>query len=57
MAAAQGVDVYIDFVILQHSRAHVGLAAGAALTTYPKAETVRLARLLAGRMTKAMRGA
>jgi hypothetical protein len=57
VAAAQGVDVYMDFVVLQHSRAHVGLAVGAALTAFPKAEAVRLARLLAGRLAKAMRGA
>ncbi len=56
-ARSQGIPVYLDFVALQHSRAHATLLLGGGLAPIPKAEEVRLARVIAARMTKAMRGA
>jgi hypothetical protein len=53
----QGLDVYLDFVVLEHGRAQSFLAVGGVTAPWPRAETVRLARLLAGRMKTAMRGA
>jgi hypothetical protein len=56
-ASAQGpVPIYIDLVALMHSRAHATVLVGSALVAPPRAEELRLARLVAGRMAKAMRG-
>ena len=57
VASSQGVRVYIDVVVLMQSRGQAALLLGSALTPIPKAEQVRLARLVAGRMAKSMRGA
>jgi len=54
---AQPVPVYIDLVVLMHSRAQVGLYFGAGLAPTARADELRLARLIAGRMARAMRGA
>jgi len=56
-ASGQGVKVYIDFAVLQESRAQAALFFVSAPTSVAKAEQVRLARIVAGRMAKAMRGA
>ena len=54
---AQGkVPVYVDLVAMMRSRAHATVIVGSALVPPPKAEELRLARLVAGRMTTAMRG-
>jgi hypothetical protein len=55
LVQAQGPPVTVDIVVLQRSRAQAFLFAGS-LTGPPKADEVRLARLVAGRMAKAMRG-
>lgn len=51
------VKVVIDLVVLMHSRAQVPLFFGSALVPVPRADQLRLARLTASRMAKAMRGA
>jgi hypothetical protein len=57
-ARQQGVTIraVTDFVVLMHARAQVALLF-TGLTPVPRAEQVRLARLTAERMAKAMRGA
>jgi len=57
VASSQGVRVLFDVVVLQQSRGQAALLLGSALTPMPKAEEVRLTRIVAGRMAKAMRGA
>jgi hypothetical protein len=57
LATAQGVTVVVDLVALQQGRAHSTLVFVSALAPVPKAEQHRLARVVAGRMVKAMRGA
>lgn len=47
---------YLDLVVLMHSRAHAQVIAGSAFQPFPKAEAVRLARIVADRMARAMRG-
>jgi hypothetical protein len=51
------VRVWIDFVVLSHSRAHAQIVVASALAPPVRAEEVRLSRLVAGRMARAMRGA
>jgi hypothetical protein len=46
-----------DVVVLMHRRAHAAFVVGAALVKPTKAGEVRLARVVAGRMRTAMRGA
>ena len=53
---AHDVPVLFDVIGLEHGRAHVNLLVGSALQPFPKPEAVRLARLLAGRTARAMRG-
>ena len=54
---AQGkVPVYVDLVAMMHSRAQATVVVGSALVPPPKAEELRLARVVAGRMATAMRG-
>jgi len=57
--AAQGqpFTAYIDFVVLLHGRAVAGLVMGSALVPPDRPAEVTLARTIAGRMAKAMRGA
>ena len=56
-SAQRPVLIYIDLVALMHSRAHATVLVGSALVAPPRAEEVRLTRIVAGRMAKAMRGA
>ncbi len=58
LASVQGqeVPVYVDLVILMHSRAQAALYFGSGLATTARAEELRLARVVAGHMAKAMRG-
>lgn len=51
------LDGYADLVALKHGRAQATLFVGAILVVPPKDAEVRLARLVAGRMKTAMRGA
>ncbi len=55
---AQGttVKVFVDYVVLMHSRAQVALFFGSGLAPVPKADQTAIARLTAGRMAVAMRG-
>ncbi len=53
----QGVPAFVDIVVLQQSRAHAALFMASVLQPVLKPEQVRLARILAGRMAKSMRGA
>lgn len=57
VSSVQGVPLYLDVVVLRHGRAQVALLLGSFRVPVPKGEEVRLARLLAGRMSVAMRGA
>jgi hypothetical protein len=56
-AVARGVPFTIDVVFLTESRAQAALVAGGVSSALSRAEVERLARLLAGRMKTAMRGA
>jgi hypothetical protein len=59
LSAKQGqmtLTFYLDLVVLMHSRAHAQVIAGSAFQPSPKAEAVRLARIVGGRMARAMRG-
>jgi len=56
IAVQQGVRIYLDLVALQYARAQVAIVYGAGLTAPPAAEERKLARVTAGRMTKAMGG-
>jgi hypothetical protein len=47
---------YLDLVVVMHSRAHAQVIAGSAFQPFPRAEAVRLARIVADRMARAMRG-
>jgi len=55
-AESQGVTIPFEFdlVVLMHSRAHVNLFFGSGLVAVPREDEVRLARLTASRMAKAM---
>lgn len=57
MAQGQTVNAYVDFVVLLNGRAQAGLVVGSALVQPDRAVEVRLARTIATRMGKAMRGA
>lgn len=47
---------YLDLVVVMHSRAQAQVIAGSAFQPFPRAEAVRLARIVADRMARAMRG-
>ena len=53
----QGVPAFVDIVIVQQSRARAALFMASLLQPVLKPEQVRLARIVAGRMAKSMRGA
>ena len=55
-AESQGVTIPFEFdlVVLMHSRAHVNLFFGSGLVAVPREDELRLARLTASRMAKAM---
>jgi hypothetical protein len=55
--SSQGIRAFLDLVALKQGRAQVSLLFTSGLTPVPKEEELRLARVVAGRMTKAMRGA
>jgi hypothetical protein len=57
VASRDGVRLYLDLIAIQHSRAEVAIVYGAALSPPPAGEERRLARLVAKRAEKAMRGA
>jgi hypothetical protein len=52
-----GVPAFVDIVVVQQSRAHAALFMASVLQPVVKHEQVRLARIVAGRMAKSMRGA
>jgi hypothetical protein len=56
---SQGATVraYVDLVVLQQTRAQVAVLFGSAIDPLERPEQVRIARILARRMAKAMRGA
>lgn len=56
-AQGQTVSAFVDFVVLLQGRALGGLVVGSALVQPDRRAEVGLARTLAGRMAKAMRGA
>jgi hypothetical protein len=56
-AQGQTIRAFIDFVVLMHDRAVAGLVVGSALVQPDRPAEVTLARTIAGRMAKAMRGA
>ena len=49
------VPVYVDLVAMARSRAHATVVVGSALVPPQKAEELRLARIVAGRMAAALR--
>jgi hypothetical protein len=51
------VTVVLDLVVLMHSRAQAALFFGSAFVPVPRADEIRLARVVASRMATAMRGA
>ena len=51
------VPLYVDLVALMHSRAQATVLVGTALVAPTRADELRYARLVAGRMARAMRGA
>ena len=55
---AQGLEIraYVDLVALQQSRAQTSLAFASAIDPLEQPEQVRLARIVASRMARAMRG-
>jgi hypothetical protein len=57
IAQGQMVHAFVDFVVLRQARAVSGLVVGSALVQPDRALEVQLARTLAARMAKAMRGA
>jgi hypothetical protein len=56
-ATTQGVPFTLDVVVLMQSRAQQALVTAVVGSTPPRAEVVRLARVVGGRMKTAMRGA
>jgi hypothetical protein len=56
---SQGLNIrlYLDVIAMKQSRAEAAVAFGSAIDPLERGEQVRLARLVAGRMAKAMRGA
>jgi hypothetical protein len=52
----QGVRVVVDIVVMQQARAQAAVIFGSGLAPMPKGERVRLARAVATRMARAMRG-
>ena len=57
VAQGQTITAYVDFVVLRQDRALAGVVVGSALVVPDRAFEVRLARTVATRMAKAMRGA
>ena len=57
VGATQGLRIYMDFVVLMQSRAHVGLVVTGAGRPVAKGETVNLVTAMAARMKTSMRGA
>jgi len=57
LVALSQARVYFDLIFLQQSRAQAALLIGSALGPPPRDEELRLTRIVAGRMAKAMRGA
>lgn len=57
LGTTDGVPVQLEFVVLMQSRAHATITLGLVPIGSPRAELERLARIAAGRMKTAMRGA
>lgn len=57
VAGRNGVRLYLDLIALQHARGEVSIVYGTVVTQPPKSEDVRLAKVVATRMMRAMRGA
>jgi hypothetical protein len=56
IASREGLRLYLDLIALQQGRAQVSIVYGTVLAAPPASEERRLARLVATRMAKAMRG-
>jgi hypothetical protein len=57
IASQQGLRLYLDLIALQQGRAQVSIVYGTAFAAPPASDERRLARLVAKRVAKAMRGA
>ena len=57
LTTSEGVRIYVDAVLMRHGRAQAAVVLGSGLAPVPKAERLRYARLVAGRMARALRGA
>jgi hypothetical protein len=55
VAAQQGARIYLDLVAIQHARAQAAVILGSGLAAPPRSVELRLGRLVAARMAKAMR--
>jgi hypothetical protein len=55
--AGNGVRAFVEVVYMKHGRAQAAVVLGSALIPFDRAAELRLARLVASRMAKAMRGA
>jgi hypothetical protein len=53
----EGVPWIVDFVMMRDGRAQAGPVVGGMPSAFPRAEEVRLAKIVADRMAEAMRGA
>lgn len=56
VAERQGVPIYLDLVALQHGRAQAGFFVGSGLVVPPRDVKLRLGRVVATRMARAMGG-
>jgi hypothetical protein len=54
VGAYQGVRAFVDLIVMRHGRAQAGVLITSVGRPMPKAEEVRFARLVAGRMARAM---
>lgn len=54
--SSEGIRIVVDAVVMKHGRAQAAVVLGSGLAPMPKAEEVRYARIVAGRMARAMRG-
>jgi hypothetical protein len=53
--SGRGVAGYVDALLVRHGRAHAGLVFGSAVIPFDRIAEVRLAKVVAARMAKAMR--
>lgn len=55
VARSQGVQVFVDIVVMRHGRAQTAVLFTSVVQAMPRADVLRYARLVAGRMQRALR--